>query len=113
MVPQLCLPWLLQHALPIWASMNMFIVGDKRECRADERALRGSEISNVPEDSKVNFIFGSVADDRVLSKLPKDLENQSCTTSASQRLLDVSCNLEIKPGFTIQWFAVRINPPDQ
>ena len=36
--------------------------------------LLSSEISNVPEDSKVNFIFGSVADDRVLSKLPKDLE---------------------------------------
>ena len=36
--------------------------------------LLSSEISNVPEDSKVNFIFGSVADDRVLAKLPDDLE---------------------------------------
>ena len=36
--------------------------------------LLSSEISNVPEYSKVNFIFGSVADDRVLAKLPDDLE---------------------------------------
>jgi UDP-glucose 4-epimerase len=36
--------------------------------------LLSSEISNVPEHSKVNFIFGSVADDRVLAKLPDDLE---------------------------------------
>lgn len=36
--------------------------------------LLSSEISNVPEDSKVNFIFGSVADYRVLAKLPDDLE---------------------------------------
>jgi len=48
-----------------------------------------------------------------MDKLPQDLEKQSCTKSASHRLLDVSCNLEIKPGFTIQWFAVRVNPPDQ
>jgi UDP-glucose 4-epimerase len=36
--------------------------------------LLSSEISNVPEDSKVNLIFGSVVDDRVLAKLPDDLE---------------------------------------
>ena len=40
------------------------------------------------------------------------LENQSSTKSASSRLLDVACNLEIKPGFTIQWFAIRLNQPD-
>ena len=47
-----------------------------------------------------------------MEELPRDWENQSGTKSASHRLLDTSCNLEIKPGFTIQWFAVRINPPD-
>ena len=36
--------------------------------------LLSSEISNLPEDTKVNFIFGSVADDRTLAKLPEDLE---------------------------------------
>ena len=44
-----------------------------------------------------------------MNKLPKDLENQASNQSAAKRLLDISCNLEIKPGFTIQWFAVRIN----
>ena len=47
-----------------------------------------------------------------MNKLPKDLENQASNQSAAKRLLDISCNLEIKPGFTIQWFAVRINQTD-
>ncbi len=47
-----------------------------------------------------------------MNKLPKDLENQDSNQSAAKRLLDISCNLEIKPGFTIQWFAVRINQTD-
>ena len=47
-----------------------------------------------------------------MNKLPKDLEKQSSNKSAAKRLLDISCNLEIKPGFTIQWFAVRINQTD-
>ncbi len=46
-----------------------------------------------------------------LEKLPKDLENQSSIESAAQRLLDTSCDLEIKRGFTIQWFAVRLDLP--
>ena len=47
-----------------------------------------------------------------MNKLPRDLENQASHKSAAKRLLDISCNLEIKPGFTIQWFAVRINQTD-
>ena len=45
-----------------------------------------------------------------MNKLPKDLEHQASKQSAAKRLLDIACNLEIKPGFTIQWFAVRIDP---
>ena len=47
-----------------------------------------------------------------MEKLPLDLQNQSSSKSAAQRLLDTSCNLEIKPGFTLEWFAVRLTPPD-
>ena len=36
--------------------------------------LLSSDMSNLPSDSKVKFILGSIADDRVLSKLPRDLE---------------------------------------
>ena len=46
-----------------------------------------------------------------IEKLPKDLEKHSSNQSAAKRLLDTSCNLEIKPGFTIQWFAVRLDQP--
>ena len=46
-----------------------------------------------------------------LEKLPQDLENQPSLKAAATRLLDTACNLEIKPGFAIQWYAVRLDPP--
>ena len=36
--------------------------------------LLSSDISNVPVDTRVRFIFGSIADDRTLAQLPDDLE---------------------------------------
>ncbi|ABX08055.1 chlororespiratory reduction protein 7 [Prochlorococcus marinus] len=45
-----------------------------------------------------------------LQELPKDLKSQGSVESAAQRLLDTACDLEIKPGFTLQWFAVRLDP---
>lgn len=36
--------------------------------------LLSSDISNVPVDSRVQFIFGSIADDRILNQLPNDLQ---------------------------------------
>ncbi len=36
--------------------------------------LLSSEISNIPEDSSINFIQGSIADDQVLDQLPRDLQ---------------------------------------
>tara|TARA_B100000700_G_C14583334_1_gene641218 strand:+ start:364 stop:627 length:264 start_codon:yes stop_codon:yes gene_type:complete len=44
--------------------------------------------------------------------LPKDLEKQKSTRDAAQYLLDTACDLEISPGFKIQWFAIRLDPPD-
>ena len=46
-----------------------------------------------------------------IEKLPKDLENHPSLSSAAQRLLDTACDLEIKPGFNLQWFAVRLDRP--
>ena len=40
--------------------------------------------------------------------LPLDLACKSSIEAASQHLLDTACDLEIKPGFTIQWYAVRL-----
>ncbi|MDF3047366.1 MAG: rfbB 1 [Candidatus Midichloriaceae bacterium] len=36
--------------------------------------LLSAELENVPEDSKVQFIFGSIADDRILQKAGKDYD---------------------------------------
>ena len=36
--------------------------------------LLSSDASNLPNDPKVKFILGSIADDRLLSKLPRDLD---------------------------------------
>ena len=47
-----------------------------------------------------------------LDQLPKDLEEQPSTHHAAKRLLDTSCDLEIEPGFKLQWFAVRLDPEE-
>tara|TARA_Y100001968_G_scaffold220358_1_gene203208 strand:- start:39 stop:299 length:261 start_codon:yes stop_codon:yes gene_type:complete len=43
--------------------------------------------------------------------LPLDLACKSSISEAAQHLLDTACDLEIKPGFTVQWYAVRLQPP--
>ena len=45
--------------------------------------------------------------------LPLDLKGKNSIEGAAQYLLDTACDLEIKPGFTIQWYAVRLKPPGQ
>jgi len=44
--------------------------------------------------------------------LPIDLACKSSIKEAALYLLDTACDLEIKPGFTIQWYAVRLESPD-
>ncbi|WP_269622190.1 chlororespiratory reduction protein 7 [Prochlorococcus marinus] len=47
-----------------------------------------------------------------LEFMPKDLQNKSSKKEAAKRLLDTACNLEINPGFTVEWYAVRTSRPD-
>ncbi|KGG18490.1 hypothetical protein EV11_1361 [Prochlorococcus sp. SS52] len=47
-----------------------------------------------------------------MDELPEDLKEHPSNVEAAQRLLDTACDLEITPGFNIQWFAVRLNPPE-
>ena len=47
-----------------------------------------------------------------IEELPQDLKEQASNQDAAQRLLDTACDLTIKQGFTIQWFAVRLKEPD-
>lgn len=37
-------------------------------------SLLSSDISNVPDDPRVQFIFGSITEDRILRQLPSDLD---------------------------------------
>ena len=48
---------------------------------------------------------------RTLDQLPADLAGQPDLETAAQRLIDTACDLEISPGVTLQWFAVRLEPP--
>lgn len=36
--------------------------------------LLSSDISNMPSDSRVRFVFGSITDERILASLPEDLD---------------------------------------
>ena len=36
--------------------------------------LLSSDVSNIPADTRVHFVFGSIADDRILATLPDDLD---------------------------------------
>ena len=43
--------------------------------------------------------------------LPCDLASKSSIAEAAQHLLDTACDLEIKTGFKVQWYAVRLESP--
>ena len=48
---------------------------------------------------------------QTMDQLPADLAGLSSVEAAAQRLLDTACDLELSPGVSIQWFAVRLEPP--
>ena len=48
---------------------------------------------------------------QTMDQLPADLADVSSLEAAAQRLLDTACDLELSPGVSIQWFAVRLEPP--
>ncbi len=42
---------------------------------------------------------------------PADLADLADPDARASRLIDTACELELAPGCTIQWFAVRLEPP--
>jgi hypothetical protein len=46
-----------------------------------------------------------------LEQAPADLAGLASPQERAQRLLETACELELAPGLSIQWFAVRIEPP--
>ncbi|QNI49315.1 protein of unknown function DUF3571 [Synechococcus sp. A18-25c] len=48
---------------------------------------------------------------RGLDPWPADLKACASPEQAASRLLDTACELEVSPGFSLQWYAVRLEPP--
>ncbi len=46
-----------------------------------------------------------------LEAVPADLAGLPDAPSRAQRLLETACELEREPGVSVQWFAVRLEPP--
>jgi hypothetical protein len=46
-----------------------------------------------------------------LADLPADLARIPGAEAQAERLLETACELELAPGRTILWFAVRLEPP--
>lgn len=48
-----------------------------------------------------------------LAEAPADLRDLPSRAEQAERLLDTACQLELEPGRSVQWFAVRLEPPGQ
>ncbi|WP_415399417.1 chlororespiratory reduction protein 7 [Synechococcus sp. W4D4] len=48
---------------------------------------------------------------RSLDAVPEDLSTLASTADQAQRLLETACELEVQSGVTVQWFAIRLEPP--
>ena len=70
------------------------------EPTADERILTAAET--------LAWLEGHLAS---LDPPPADLVAIGDGRAQALRLLETACSLELAPGVTIQWFAVRIEPP--
>ena len=46
-----------------------------------------------------------------LESVPEDLSGLPMEADQAQRLLETACELELQPGVTVQWFAIRLEPP--
>ncbi|MCS5697451.1 chlororespiratory reduction protein 7 [Cyanobium sp. FGCU-52] len=47
-----------------------------------------------------------------LEVVPGDLAPLADVREQAARLLDTACELDLGPGLAIQWFAVRLEPPN-
>ncbi len=72
------------------------------EPAAEERILTAAET--------LAWLSGQLAG---LEQPPADLADLSSPREQALRLLDTACELELAPGLTIQWYAVRIEPPGE
>jgi hypothetical protein len=62
----------------------------------------------LSRDETLAWLAGHLA---ALAALPKDLAALADPAQRALRLLDTACELDLAPGLTISWFAVRLEPP--
>jgi hypothetical protein len=48
-----------------------------------------------------------------LAEVPADLRALPSRVEQAERLLETACQLDLEPGRSVQWFAVRLEPPGQ
>ena len=48
-----------------------------------------------------------------LPAVPEDLRALADQTARAERLLETACELELEPGVVVQWFAIRLEPPER
>jgi nucleoside-diphosphate-sugar epimerase len=53
--------------------VHQILAQDPREIIVVDNLI-SSDVSNIPADSRVHFVFGSITDDRILAALPVDLD---------------------------------------
>jgi hypothetical protein len=82
---------------PLLRQLDHYVV---LEPGSDERILSAAETRQ--------WLAGHVGS---LAEPPSDLADLADPRARADRLLDTACELELAPGFTIQWFAVRLEPP--
>ena len=48
-----------------------------------------------------------------LAEVPADLQPLADGAARAERLLETACELELEPGVAVQWFAIRLDPPER
>ena len=48
-----------------------------------------------------------------LAEVPADLQPLADATARAERLLETACEMELEPGVVVQWFAIRLEPPER
>jgi len=57
----------------------------------------------------LDWLEGQLA---LMQSTPQDLLHLSSGSERAQRLLETACELEREPGVVVQWFAIRLEPPN-
>jgi hypothetical protein len=82
---------------PLLRELDHYVV---LEPGADERILTAAET--------LDWLAAHL---RGLPRPPSDLADLPSAVERAARLLETACELDVSPGRSIQWFAVRLEPP--